>query len=365
MGTRYGKFELPSKIKINKKKESENVVYFIAEPFSKGFGHTLGNALRRIMLSSLEAPAIISFKMEGVSHEYMAIPGIIEDMTHIILNLKLALFRKLPSDQEKDSKSIKILVKTLEVTPEMLESSNGQYVVRLKDIIDQGYFEIVNPELEIFSVTRPMTKRIEIKIGFGRGYVSSDQHRLDKVVDGEIVMDSAFSPVRLVNYQVGTTRIGQTTDYDRLVLKVQTDGRITPLEALIFAAQIANAHFKVFEEESFLPLTFETEEEKGDTDKDVILSKLATRIDEIELSVRSTHCLERANIETVGELIQYDEQGLLRFRNFGRKSLNEIKQKIEEFGFQLGLDLTKYGITKENVKQVMSEYKKNKLGKES
>lgn len=365
MGIRYGKFELPSKIKIDKQQESENVASFIAEPLEKGFGHTLGNALRRIMLTSLEAPAIISVKIEGVSHEYMAVEGIVEDITHVILNLKQALFRKLPSDQEKDSKAVRVLVKTVDITSEMLESANGQYVVRLRDIIDEGYFEIVNPDLPIFSVTRPMTKRIEIKMAFGRGYVSSDQHHIDKLVDGEIVMDSAFSPVRLVNYQVGTTRIGQTTDYDRLVLKVHTDGRITPLEALIFAAQIANAHFKVFEEESFLPLSFETEEEKGDTDKDVILAKLATRIDEIELSVRSTHCLERANIETVGELVQYDEQGLLRFRNFGRKSLNEIKQKIEEFGFQLGLDLTKYGITRENVKQIMSEYRKNKLGKES
>ncbi|GAB4185903.1 MAG: DNA-directed RNA polymerase subunit alpha [Simkaniaceae bacterium] len=366
MAVRYGKFELPLQIKIDEKDKTENFVRFIAEPFERGYGHTVGNSLRRIMLTSIEAPAVMSIKIEGVPHEYMAVEGIIEDMTHVILNFKKALFRKLPTDDEKESKSTKTVSKLLEVTPEMIEENGGQYVVRLKDVVGDSDFELVNPELAIFTVTKPLAKKIDIKVGFGRGYVPAEKHDSSQLAVDEILVDSAYSPIRLVNYFVENTRVGQATDYDRLVLEVTTDGRITPQEALTFASQIAIMHFKGFEAtESFLPITIEQEKEEEDTDKDAILAKLALKINEIELSVRSTNCLAQANIDTIAELVIMPESEMLRFRNFGKKSLNEIKAKLEDMGLHLGMDLSKYGITRDNVKTVISDYINEKVGKEA
>lgn len=364
MTVKYGKFELPKTIKIDQKKQRKNFACFIAEPFERGFGHTVGNAIRRILLGALEAPAIISVKIQGVAHEYTAVEGIIEDMTHVILNLKGALLRKIPLDENNDTRASRVISHNLEITQEMLDDAEGQYTVKLKDIIGKTDFEVVNPEHVIFNVTKPIFKRIDLKVGYGRGYVPAERHEiLDKVVD-EIIIDSAYSPVRLVNYFVENTRVGQDTDYDKLILEVTTDGRVDPQEALAFATQIGMHHFNIFDELKFQSLSFDTEEEAYDSDRDLLLSKLALKINEIELSVRSTNCLSQANIDTLAELVIMPESDMLKFRNFGKKSLNEIKAKLEELGLHLGMDLAKYGITLDNVTEVVNEYLQEKLGQE-
>jgi DNA-directed RNA polymerase subunit alpha len=362
MAVKYGKFELPTKIKVDESSKTGHFARFIAEPFEKGFGHTVGNALRRIMLSSLEAPAIMSVRIEGVPHEYMAVDGVIEDMTHIVLNLKNALLRKLPTDEEMRSREPKVVSKILEVTADMLEKNGGQYIVTLKDLTGMCDFDIVNPELPIFSVTKPMSRKVDVKIAIGRGYVPSERHLIwEKGVD-EIIIDSAFSPVRLVNYYVENTRVGQDTDFDRLILEVHTDGRITPEEALTFATQIGILHFQVFDQLKFFNLSFDQGEIELNTDRDALLAKLCLKINEIELSVRSTNCLSGANIDTIAELVVMPESEMLKFRNFGKKSLNEIKQKLEEMGLSLGMDLNKFGITRDNVRQIVLDYITEKAG---
>lgn len=363
MAVRYGKFELPSKITLSETSKDKMTARFVAEPFERGFGHTMGNALRRVMLSSMEAPAIVSIRIEGVPHEYMAVEGIVEDMTHIVLNLKGALLRKLPTDDEAGSRRPRTIVNTLEVTADMLDQNDGQYPVTLKEFVGETEFEIVNPELVVFNVTTPMTKRIDVKVAIGRGYVPSERHDFEKGVD-EIVIDSIFSPVRLVNYFVENTRVGQVTDFDKLILEVTTDGRITPEEALSFATQIGIHHFDIFKEIKTEAITFDEEEEESDSDKDALMQKLVLRINEIELSVRSTNCLAGADIDTIAELVIMPESDMLRFRNFGKKSLNEIKAKLEEMNLHLGMDLSRLGITRDNVKEVVDTYQSEKAGTE-
>jgi DNA-directed RNA polymerase subunit alpha len=356
MSVKYGKFEMPQKIVVDESKSTPTFARFIAEPFERGFGHTIGNSMRRIMLSSLESPAIISVRIEGLAHEYQAYEGIAEDMTNIILNLKGALLRKLPTDDQPNSRDYRNVTKVIDVTQADLDKNKGQFSVKLGQLIDDGNYEVVNPELHLFTVTKPMKKQIDFKIAIGRGYVPSERHSVkDKAID-EILIDSAFSPVRLVNYFVENTRVGQDTDFDRLILEVTTDGRITPIEALTFAAQIAVKHFDVFLKIKAQSLVFDEGNDGDDTDQDEMMEKLALRIDEIELSVRSTNCLSGAAIETIAELVSIPERKMLEFRNFGKKSLNEIKAKLHEMGLSLGMDLSRFGITQDNVKEKMREY---------
>ncbi len=364
MAVKYGKFELPVKIKVDEDSKKATFTRFIAEPFERGYAHTLGNAMRRILLTSMEAPAIISVLIEGVLHEYLAIEGVLEDMTHIILNLKGALLRKLPTDEQPRARDTRMISVNLDVTQDQIEKNGGQYVVTLKDVVNDPNFEIVNPDLPIFTVTKPQNRRVSFKVSIGRGYVPSERHELTEKAADEIVIDSIFSPVRLVNYYVENTRVGQDTDFDRLVLEVTTDGRITPEEALSFATQIGILHFQVFEELQYLPLSFDSSEEEVNTDRQALLAKLSLKINEIELSVRSTNCLSGANIETIGELVVMPESDMLKFRNFGKKSLTEIKHKLEEMGLFLGMDLSKSGITRDNVKDLIVEYLNDKAGKE-
>jgi DNA-directed RNA polymerase subunit alpha len=226
-------------------------------------------------------------------------------------------------------------------------------------------FEIVNPELKVFTATKPMTRKVDIRVGLGRGYVPSERHEIaDKWVD-EIIIDSAFSPVRHVNYFIENTRVGQDTDYDRLVLEVTTDGRVKPEEALTFATQIGVLHFQIFDQLKVHALTFDQGESEANTDRDALMQKLALKINEIELSVRSTNCLSGAGIETIAELVVMPESEMLKFRNFGKKSLNEIKAKLEEMGLYLGMDLTKLGINRENVKESIQDYLTIKAGTET
>lgn len=363
MSVKYGKFELPKQISIDEQTATTNFARFVAEPFERGFGHTVGNSMRRMMLSSLEAPAIISLRIQGIPHEYMAIEGIAEDMTNIILNLKGALLRKLPMDDEAHSREPRFVTTLLEITQDDLDKNKGQYNVTLGDIIEEGTFEVVNPDLHIFSVTKPMRRQVDLRIAFGRGYVPSERHVVrDKAAD-EILMDAAFSPVRLVNYFVENTRVGQDTDLDRLIIEVTTDGRVTPVEAISFASQIGAKHFEVFSAIESPELAFDSGIGEGAGDEDEIIEKLCLRIDEIELSVRSTNCLSGANIETIAELVSIPERKMLEFKNFGKKSLNEIKEKLQEMALSLGMDLTPYGLTQENVKEKIRQYQEERKGR--
>jgi len=355
----YSAFQMPEKIHVEQDPENVNYAKFTAEAFERGYGHTIGSALRRILLTSIESPSIVSIYIEKVPHEFTAIEGVIEDMTNIILNLKGALLRYIPHEGEENAKGIKLITKILEITEDDIEKASGNYKVTLKDIMGPSNFELVNPDLYIFTAVVPMTKRIDIKIAIGRGYIPSERHDFEKKMD-EIVVDSAFSPVILVNYWVENTRVGQHIDYDRLILEVKTDGRISPQEALTFASQLALKHFYVFEKIKTHKLIFEEKQKEENKDREDLLAKLALKINEIELSVRSTNCLASAHIETIGELVVMPEQSMLQFRNFGKKSLTEIKEKLTEMGLSLGMDLSKYGINQDNIKSVIQKYLEEK-----
>ena len=355
MAVKYKKFVLATKIKKDESARLPNHARFIAEAFEKGFGHTVGNMLRRILLIGMEAPAIMSIRFENVPHEYTAIEGVIEDMTHIVLNFKEVLLRKLPTEEEHVSREPRLISKLVDITSSMLDKNGGQYAVTVRDVLGDSEFDLVNPDHLLFTVTKPFVKKIDVKIGFGRGYVPAEQYVLaEKNVD-EIILDASFSPVRLVNYYVENTRVGQDTDFDRLILDITTDGRVSPEEALSFATQIGIVHLEVFGKPHLI--TFDSEEIETNTDKDALLAKLSLKINEIELSVRSTNCLSQASIATIGELVVMSEPDMLKFRNFGKKSLKEIEDKLSEMGLSLGMDLTRYGIKKDdNIKQLIADY---------
>lgn len=357
---KYGKFEMPQKITADQKSATPTFARFIAEAFERGVGHTVGNSLRRMLLTSLEAPAIVSVRIEGIPHEYMAVEGIIEDMTNIILNLKGALLRKLPMDDTPHSHDTRILTTTLDITQDDLDKNNGEYQVTLGDVVQEGNFSVVNPMLYLFTVTKPMRRQVDLRVAFGRGYVPSERHVIRDKASDEILIDSAFSPVKLVNYFVENTRVGQDTDFDRLILDVTTDGRILPAEAVSFAVQILLKHFDVFSQMKGIPLTFDEGGIDGEGGEDELLDKLTLGIDEIELSVRSANCLTGANIETLAELVCIPERRMLEFRNFGKKSLNEIKAKLYEMSLELGMDLSRFGITSDNVKEKIKHYREEK-----
>lgn len=360
MSVKYGKIEMAEEIEVESESLKTNKGRFLIEPLEKGHGHTFGNSLRRIVLTSIEAPAIIGVRIEGISHEFMAVEGIVEDMTNIVLNLKGALLRKLPTDDEPHARDNRIISKVVEVSQSDLDNNKGVVVVTLGDIVKHG-FDVVNPDLVVMSITKPMRKQVDLRVAIGRGYVPSERLNVRDKASDEILIDAAFSPVRLVNYIVENTRVGQDTDFDKLVIEIMTDGRITPSEALCFAAQIGLKHFEMFSKFKKLALSFDEESSADQDDQDDLLDKLLLRIDEIELSVRSTNCLSGANIETIAELVSIPERKMLEFRNFGKKSLNEIKAKLVEMNLGLGMELSRFGITPDNVKEkvkVLSEERK-------
>jgi len=355
MLVKFGKFEKPRKIVVDEESATPTFARFIAEPFERVFGHSIGNALRRILLSSMETPGVMSFRIEGVPHEFMAVEGICEDMTNVVLNFKGALLRCLPSEETSTTREPRILTAMVDVSREDLDKNGGQMKICLKDVIKEGVFEVINPNHHLFTVTKPMKKQVDLRVGYGRGYVPSERHIIPNKMADEIVIDTAFSPVMLVNYFVENTRVGQDTDFDRLVLEVTTDGRLSPIEAVTFASKIAIKNFEVFEEVSEHDLLFEQTLKDNRSDDDELLDKLVLRIDEIELSVRSTNCLQNANIDTIAELVCISEKKMLEYRNFGKKSLNEIKAKLSEMNLSLGMDLAHFDINSDNVKEKIKE----------
>ncbi len=351
----FGKMERPRKIVVEKETATDVFTRFVAEPFERVFGHSIGNALRRILLSSMETPGVISCRLEGVPHEFTAIDGIVEDMTNIVLNVKGALLRCLPVQEGEYTRESRIVSSHVNVSQSDLDKNGGKIEFTLKDAIKDSLFEIVNPDLHLFTVTKPMKKQFDLRVGYGRGYVPSERHVIaNKLVD-EIVIDTAFSPVRVVNYFVENTRVGQDTDYDRLVLEVTTDGRLTPVEALTFAAQVVAKNLEAFHQIKVYDLAFDQEVRESQSDDSALLDKIILRIDEIELSVRSTNCLGKANIETIAELVCIPQKEMLEYRNFGKKSLNEIEAKLAEMKLGLGMDLSQFGIDRDNVKEKIKE----------
>ncbi|MDR1891017.1 MAG: DNA-directed RNA polymerase subunit alpha [Puniceicoccales bacterium] len=314
-------FELPDKLYKVEQTATDTYTMFVAEPFEAGFAHSLGNAFRRILLGSIEGAAVVAVTMDGVSHEFQSIPGIKEDVTDIILNIKRILFKKEGNEP---------LMLTIDV--------DREGTVLASDIIGDGEFEILNPDQVICTLDRKQKFAAQLELRVGRGYLLGSQHERRMEI-GFLPVDALFSPVTLAKYTVEDTRVGQITDYDKLVLEIWTDGRITPSEALKEATAVLRRHLDVFDTASTGDIAFEDATKEADDSQNRLRKLLNMSVNEIELSVRAANCLNNANIMTVGELVMKTETEMLRYRNFGKKSLNEIKEKMEEIGLSLGMKI--------------------------
>ena len=294
---------------------------YIAEPFEIGYGRTLGNSLRRVLLSSIEGSAITACRIGGAAHEFCAINGVREDVTDIVLNLKDVLIVKHIRE--------KVVVRV---------KAKGARDVTAADIQSGGNVTVINPECHIATLSNDGVLNMELDVSTGRGYCPVEALKSKDQEIGTIPMDAIFSPVRRVNFSIENTRVGQRTDYEKLILEVWTDGRKTPDEAMKEASAILQRHVNVFVEYSGADeIEFEEAATRVDEAREDLCQKLAMSVNEIELSVRAANCLNNANITTVGELAQKSEADMLKYRNFGKKSLNEIKQKLAELGLQLGM----------------------------
>jgi DNA-directed RNA polymerase subunit alpha len=302
---------------------------FYAEPFERGFGITIGNSLRRILLASLRGVAVTSVKIEGVLHEFSTIPGVVEDVSEIILNVKELILKPRSDDLEYPRKLY------LKVS----NSSSESKEVTAKDIQGDPDIEILNPDLHIATLSKEGSLDMEMEVQLGRGYVPSELNKREDQPIGVIPIDSVFSPIKKVTYDIDASRIGGRTDYDKLTLEVWTNGTISPADAIAHAAKILKDQLNIFinfEEEP------EVEEKEVDEEEEKFNENLLKSIDELELSVRSSNCLNSANIRTIGELVQKTEAELLKTRNFGKKSLNEIKSILAEMGLSLGMKLENF-----------------------
>ncbi len=320
MTVKFGRFEMPKGVVKDEKSATSTYARFMAEPLESGYGHTLGNALRRVLLSSLEGAAISSVKIEGAAHEFCSMPGVVEDVTDIILNLKKVLLKMYGREPHK------LRVKV-----------NGPGEVTAANIESDQAVEVVNPAHYICTVAEGGKFEAELEVSLGRGYCPAEWKAQRDQEIGVIPIDCIYSPVRRVNYSVENVRVGRRTDYEKLVIEVLTDERITPDEAMIRAAVILRHHLDIFVNYDEDLIEFETEEKSVDAEREQLRKKLAMSVNEIELSVRAANCLNNANILTVGELAQKTEADMLKYRNFGRKSLNEIEAKIRDLGLTLGM----------------------------
>jgi DNA-directed RNA polymerase subunit alpha len=309
----------PRGLVVDQESLSNTYGKFVAEPLERGFGITLGNSLRRVLLSSLQGAAITSVKIEGVEHEFMTIPEVAEDVTDIILNLKEVLLQIHTNE-----------VKTIRI------EADGPREIKAGDIIADGQVEILNPGHHVLTISEGGRVRMEMSARRGRGYVPADRNKIPGSPIGTIPIDALFSPIRKVNYQVTNARVGQQTDFDKLTLEVWTDGSVQPADAVAFAAKIVKEQLSIF-------INFDETEEPVEEVKPVEEQKLNENlfrsVDELELSVRSANCLQNANIKTIGDLVQKTEAEMLKTKNFGRKSLKEIKEILAEMGLSLGMKL--------------------------
>jgi DNA-directed RNA polymerase subunit alpha len=296
---------------------------FVIEPLERGFGVTVGNSLRRVLLSSLEGSAITSVRIEGIQHEFTSIPGVVEDISEIILNLKTV---RVKLHGSAESKEIQI-------------TAAGEKVIAAADLAVDENVEILNPSQHLLTLNRGAKVVMHLEIGRGRGYVPAELNKHDGQPIGTISIDSIFSPVEKVNYTVQNARVGQTTDYDRLILEITTNGGIPPEDALAAAAKLLIRHFSIF-------VKGEGEEDTGRTQRteesEELRKYLDKSVNELELSVRAANCLRAANIKSLGELVQKSEPEMLKYRNFGKKSLEEIKVVLKTMNLHLGMKLEGY-----------------------
>ncbi len=317
--------KMPETVVLDETSYTNTYGKFILQPLERGYGVTLGNSLRRVLLSSLTGAAIVSVKFSGVLHEFTTIEGVVEDVSEIILNLK------------------QVRLKLLNKKPNKIDLSfNGEGEFKAADIQKHSNdIEVLNPELHIASFNKNAKFDIEIRIGRGKGYVPASENIAPDQTIGVIPIDSIFTPIKNVKYDVENVRIGDKNDYEKLTLEIATDGSLTPDDALTQAAKILKEHIQLF-----INFDIEQEEEQAvsqkDSEKDRIRKILLTGVDDLELSVRSHNCLKAANIKNLAELVRKDESEMLKFRNFGRKSLAELMEIVENLGLEFGMDVDKY-----------------------
>lgn len=316
--------QMPESVELEDASYSSTFGRFIVQPLERGFGTTIGNALRRVLLSSLPGAAITMIKVDGVLHEFSAIPGVVEDVTQIILNLKEVRFKLINKKPDKVVLELK-----------------GAREFRAGDIQNGTTdFEILNPDHHIATLNKGADFKIELRIGRGHGYVPAEENKMPDQPIGAIPLDAIYTPIKNVSYRVENTRVQQRTDYEKLILEITTDGSITPDDSLTYAGKILRDHINLF-------INFEIEpeeEEPVEVDEEALRIRklLKMPVDELELSVRSYNCLMAANIKTIGDLVRRDEQEMLKFRNFGRKSLQELTQILEEKNLRFGMDVDRY-----------------------
>ncbi len=313
---------MPKRLTKDESTTTDSYAKFIADPFETGYGHTIGNSIRRVLLSSLEGAAITSIKLDGAMHEFASVDGIVEDVTDIILNLKQVKLRSHSRDPQT-----------------VLLSVNKEGAVTAGDITENQNIEVVNPSQHICTIDKKKKFEIEMEVKVGRGFCPGDENKKPDQAIGVIAIDSIFSPVSRVKYMVESARVGQRTDYDRLILEVWTDGRMSPDDALTQASAILQKHLDVFVGYDKNAVEFEEVEEQKDDEKSRMKKLLNMSVNEIELSVRAANCLNNANITTVGQLAMKSEAEMLKYRNFGKKSLNEIKDKLQGLGLTLGMNI--------------------------
>jgi DNA-directed RNA polymerase subunit alpha len=312
----------PKRLQVEADTLTDTYGKFFAEPFERGFGTTLGNSLRRVLLSSLQGAAISAVRVKGVLHEFSTIPGVTEDVTDIILNLKGVLFKLHGSD----SRNVRIVKK-------------GAGVITAGDIITDSQVEVLNTDHHIATCSKEADVEIDMVVTLGKGYVPAERNRDEKAPVGTIPIDALFSPIRKVNFAVTNARVGQITDFDKLTLEVWTDASVSPDNAVAYAAKILKEQLQIF-------INFDEDQEPEDTEDNAedrrINENLYRTVDELELSVRSANCLKNANIRLIGDLVQRSEAEMLKTQNFGRKSLNEIKDILADMGLGLGMSLESF-----------------------
>jgi DNA-directed RNA polymerase subunit alpha len=312
---------MPKRLTKEDSTATETYAKFVAEPFETGYGHTIGNSLRRVLLSSLEGAAITSMKVDGAMHEFATIDGVVEDVTDIVLNLKKIKFKAHSRDEQT-----------------LLISVNKEGAVTAADIQLNQNVELISPDQLICTLDKKKKFEMELTVKIGRGFCPSDENKKPGQAIGVVAIDSLFSPVTRMRYAVEAARVGNRTDYDRLILEIWTDGRISPDDALTQASAIFQHHLDVFVGYDKNAVEFEEAVDKQDEEKTKMKKLLNMSVNEIELSVRAANCLNNANITSVGQLAMKTEQEMLKYRNFGKKSLNEIKDKLQALGLSLGMN---------------------------
>lgn len=336
MGNSLRNFAMPKKVQCDEKSLTACYGRFIAEPFERGYGTTLANALRRVLLSAIEGSAVTSVKIEGVLHEFSSIPGVVEDVPEMILNIKRLVLRSYAEGP-----------KTIAIKAEK------KGAVLAKDITADDTIEVINPDLVICNISKPVKLHMELEVGRGKGYIPAERNKKDDQTIGVIPIDSIFSPVTRVNYHVENTRVGQMTDYDKIILEIWTNGAVSPKEALMNASEVLQGHIGLF---TSADGTVEEEELAETTKEDLeFWNKLKQPVSELELSVRSTNCLREANIKTIADLVQKNEAEMLKYRNFGKKSLAEIQVILKNMGFSLEMNLDKFAKFKDQQKKQEEE----------